>query len=164
MFYVNDKGNLQVGEHPGEGWIQVNDPKSSYYKLKPNWKECIPDVWELDLDKIKTDKLAAIDAKTSELIAQGFSFDGKQFSLSANAQQNLATIQTLIDKDLLDPESPLSTIDDELYILRKEDAPGFVQAGYARVIPTKMLGSGLKGQVVAATTQEAIESIVDSRL
>lgn len=149
----NDGNSIEIPKCPGK-----------YYSLKNDWINNIASPWEVDLAKLKVDKIKAIDAKTSELIAQGFSFDGKQFSLSANAQQNLATIQTLIDKDLLDPESLLSTIDDELYILRREDAPGFVQAGYARVIPTKMLGSGLKGQVVAATTQEAIESIVDSRV
>ena len=52
MFYVNDKGNLTVGEHPGEGWIKVDAPKTSNYRLKTNWKECIPDVWEFNPFKL----------------------------------------------------------------------------------------------------------------
>lgn len=74
MFYVNDKGNLQVGEHPGEGWIQVNDPKSSYYKLKPNWKECIPDVWEFNPFKVSTQLNFLVDTVVGDKLAKAINY------------------------------------------------------------------------------------------
>ncbi len=160
--YINSEGIVHGGS-PGQDSIRINNPTHRNSKLKTDWHNHIPDVWEYDLDSHKKKKCEEIDARTRELIAQGFEFDGKVFSLSDSAQSNLKTIQSLIDKDLLDPQSPLSTINDELYMLSKEDAQAFVAAGYNGVMVPKIQGTVLKGQVMACTTAEQIDSIIDNR-
>jgi hypothetical protein len=162
MHYLDQTGNYYIGER-APGGISVNAKPSKNYKLKANWKTSTPNVWEHDISIPRAEKIKAIDEKTSSLIAQGFTFDGHQFSLSIAAQQNISTLQMLVDKELLDPQSPLSTIDDQVYMLQRADAPAFIQAAYARVFPTKIAGTMLKAQVMTAETEEAINAITDSR-
>lgn len=162
MHYVDQQGNYYIGER-APGGISINARPSKNYKLKENWKTSVPNVWEHDISIPRAEKIKAIDEKTSSLIAQGFTFDGQQFSLSIAAQQNISTLQTLLDKNLLDPESPLSTMNDTVYMLAREDAAAFIAAAYARVFPTKIAGSLLKAQVMQIGTEEGLAALEDTR-
>lgn len=119
---------------------------------------------ETELEAMRIIKCREIDSNTQELIAQGFTFDGKQFSLSTNAQAKIADIEKLADKDLLDPKTPLSTKTDEVYQLKKADAIAFVTAAYNQKYQVAIIpGTLLKGQVKTKTLAQ-LESFTDERI
>jgi hypothetical protein len=72
MFWLNDSGELTVGECPGEGYILVNPPKFSSYKLKSNWKECLPDVWEFSSYKISLELFRIVDQILDEELEKAY--------------------------------------------------------------------------------------------
>lgn len=95
MFYINDKGNLQVGEHPGEGWIEVNDPKSSFYRLKANWKECIPDVWEFNPFKVSTQLNFLVDTVVGDKLAKAYNtYINELIAFKIEAQKDIDSIKS----------------------------------------------------------------------
>lgn len=164
MLLIDSQGNVFAGDEYSDG-IPINPPPSKHYKLKADWSQHIPDVWEPDLAGAKKAKIKKFSEKTKELVDQGFTFDGRVFSMSVNAQAKMMTIRDLIRDDLLDPETLLSDQDDQPYVLTKENGQAFVEAGYARlyrqiVIPE----NAIKLQVHNATTFEEIEAIEDSRI
>jgi hypothetical protein len=162
MLWANNQGVIHGGEKaPGD--IQINSKPTYYHKLKTNWQQTVPDVWELDLAVLKTASTNAIDSKTDDLIAQGFTFQSLTFSLSTEAQQKLMIIQNLATMNVLDPVTPLSTLDNHLYDLQRADAPAFVAAAYTRLSSLLTTGSTLKGSIMAATDEAAVNAVVDSR-
>ena len=119
---------------------------------------------ETEVEALRVIKCREIDRNTQALIAQGFTFDGKQFSLSQNAQAKIADIEKLADKNLLDPETPLSTIDDDVYLLQKTDAMNFVAAAYHRKYQVAVIpGTLLKGQIKTKTIAQ-LETFQDDRM
>lgn len=100
MFYINDKGNLTAGEHPGEGWIEVNDPKSSYYRLKANWKECIPDVWEFNPLKISTQLNFLVDQVVGDKLAKAYNnYINELIAFKIQAQKDIDSIKSEADAE-----------------------------------------------------------------
>jgi hypothetical protein len=118
---------------------------------------------ESGLEQTKRAKYLAIDTRTEELIDQGFSFAGKVFSLSSNAQKYW--IGMMVGKDLLtyplvvntlDDSSTLSVTDAVMVLQMYGTAMGTVKAHLAS-------GTALKDLVRAATTIPEVQAIVDSR-
>lgn len=100
MFYVNDKGNLTVGEHPGEGWVEVNDPKSSYYKLKTNWKECIPDVWEFNPFKVSIQLNFLVDKVIGDKLTKAYhNYINELIAFKLQAQKDIDSIKSEADAE-----------------------------------------------------------------
>lgn len=138
--------------------------------------------WLIDLEKVKAGRISEIDAKTSLLIAShGFEFGGERFSMSDKAQANwhgmngaLHTALYMVAKGLMtqqmfDAYFPVaaSTIDDKTY---KLPDTATVFAFYMTFMqyqsnPSEALASGrdLRTRVMAATTIEELEAIVDDR-
>lgn len=162
MHYLDQQGNYYTGER-APGGIEVNSKPSSGHTIKENWRTNIPDVWELKISTLHLSLNAKIDTKTQQLISVGFTFDGKQFSLSDNAQRKLLILQNLITMNALDPQTPMSALDDSVYMLARENAQAFVAAGYARLSGLIQSGTALKGQVLAAESEEEVNAIQDTR-
>ena len=58
MMYIDGRGNFFYGvKIPGS--VAINDKPPGEYKLRPDWHQHIPDVWELDLQSFK-DRLISL--------------------------------------------------------------------------------------------------------
>lgn len=110
-------------------------------------------------------KNEAIDARTDELIALGFSFAGKQFSLSRNAQLRLVGInQERANAAVTYPVRWNTIADDEVYEIA--DADEF-ESFYLTAMGTYRghvdSGTVIKDAVRAATTISEIDAVQDTR-
>lgn len=104
-----------------------------------------------------------IDKRTEELIAEGFLFDGKVFSLSANAQRYWTGL--MVGASAIAYPVVVNTLDDgATYTIPNA---GTVVGVYGAAMNTvkDRLGSGtdLKSEVRAASTVEAVNAVVDDR-
>ena len=119
------------------------------------------------LDLAKTEKIAEIDAKTSELIKQGFVYADKHFSMSDAAQRNWTALAAGLANDMLSFPMPVSTVDEATHLLGSANELKAFLAAYLiyQANPDEPLGSGrtLKELVTAAESVEDVGAIVDER-
>lgn len=122
------------------------------------------DGWELvteSLESVRTKRIKEVDNHTQQLIGGGFLFDGKMFSLSANAQLNWVAMSS--SSDLLTWPVDITTIDDQEYSLSLAASPGF----YLTALGTKQYyldtGRALKIAMYAAVDTTELAAIVDPR-
>lgn len=82
---------------PGDDWGPCSQTDSTYETLAATWRGVSPcptleemqESWvAIGAAATREAAIKAIDQQCSDTIAQGFSFAGKVFSLSANAQRN----------------------------------------------------------------------------
>jgi len=112
----------------------------------------------------KADKIAAIDAKTRELISQGFTHAGKVFSLSASAQTNWLGVKNGYAAGLVYPYK-WATKDDTEHYAFADEAEMITAADAAAATKTGHLNSGrdLKTAAIDAATIAALDLVVDNR-
>lgn len=115
------------------------------------------------LEEHKNKKHMAVDGRTRELIAVGFSHASKQFSLSPAAQQKLAYMHSM--KDSLTYPVKFNAIDDQdvLSIADATEMDAFCQAGVDAVRSHLDSGTALKDSVRAAADKAEVDAVVDSR-
>lgn len=128
-----------------------------------------------NLDEVKAAKIIAIDAKTQELIKQGFSWQGNNFSMSQNAQLNWVSICAGLGKLIqinadgtLNPVVPVSTVTEGSGIILSTlaDITGFLGAYMTYQLDTTApLSTGrlLKAMVDNCTTVAEVDAIRDNR-
>lgn len=113
------------------------------------------------LSDLKVKKNAVIDARTQELIAQGFTFDGHGFSLSPAAQMNWSGLKTF--ETLLTWPVKVTASGDVEYSLAQANLIPFVGTALGTVAAHYTSGRALKLQVNACETAAQVEAVVDSR-
>ena len=117
------------------------------------------------LPELKVAKSAAIDARTAELIAQGFAYDGEVFSLSLCAQSNLEGIYPVRNEAGVSWPIQWSTLDNAA-VYSIPDAAAF-EAFYFAALGTKRArldsGNALKAQVAAAASKAEVDAVEDNR-
>ena len=115
------------------------------------------------LEEYKDAKNKSIDAKTYSVIGQGFTYAGKQFSLSEYAQINLITIE--LDKNILLYPIIWNTIDDkDTYDIQDAtDVTNFHLTALNVIKSTRDSGTNLKKLVNASTTKAEVDLIIDNR-
>lgn len=117
------------------------------------------------LIEAKAAKFASIDARTDELIASGFTFASKQFSLSQAAQSRLMGINQVRDDENVTYPIKWNTIDDSDTYSIPDSAT--VLSFYLTAVGTYRThvdsGTALKDQVRAATTVAEVDAVVDNR-
>jgi hypothetical protein len=120
---------------------------------------------EHDLCFVKKKRNAAIDNRTQERIAAGFSFAGKVFSLSLPSQSKYLAIDALRFDAALQYPIRLNSIDDtDVYNITDANVlHGFFLTGVGTYRAHLDSGTTLKNAVRAATTIEEVAAIVDSR-
>jgi hypothetical protein len=124
--------------------------------------EFIPilDLSDLTLEELKNYRYLEIDNRTQELIAEGFVFDGRRFSMSINAQINWSNFPNLPDQVF---PLPIMDMDENLYILSLENKLNFYLAALNFKNAQLKSGSALKAQIKACTNKECVNSIIDNR-
>ena len=117
------------------------------------------------LELYKKEKSELINDRTVELVSNGYSFGGKVFSLSKNAQTNILALFATKDNPALTYPVEFNTIDD-LEKYSAANAPT-IEGMYLTALGTKKAhldsGSILKDAVRAATTKAEVDLVVDNR-
>jgi hypothetical protein len=118
-----------------------------------------------NLPASKTIRFNQVDQRTGELIAQGYTFSGKVFSLSENAQTNILALYTTKDHTALIYPISYSTINDTEGFSVVDAAT--VEQMYLTALGTKRSrldsGTALKDQIRAAATKAVLDAIIDNR-
>ena len=111
----------------------------------------------------KTRKFVAIDARTDQLISEGFTYSAKQFSITLSAQNKIMGSHQ-IRAGLAYPLS-WNTIDDgDSYdIVDGADLEAFYLAAFAELRGHLDSGTALKASVRAAADVAAVDAVVDGR-
>lgn len=140
-------------------------------KCKSSFKEDIIEVIvEVPLDEIpslediKKLRFQTIDLRTNQLIKEGFSFNGKRFSLSLNAQIKIIGAYTKKSEAFIYP-LVWNTIDDlePISIINESDFDDFFNFAFGTVKLHLDSGTNLKNQIRLASTIDETESIIDNR-
>lgn len=119
----------------------------------------------LNLDEYKACRFKEIDLKTEEKIKIGFSYQGKVFSLSQNAQINILALHETRNDPALTYPIEYSTIDD----LGHYDVQNATDLHnmYLTALATKKAwvdsGTALKDAVRNAVDEVSVQSIIDNR-
>ena len=110
-------------------------------------------------------KIDAIDARTRELVAEGFQFSGQTFSLSASAQSTLLGLNAVRDDPALTYPIIYNNLDDTgvLSITDSTMMRNFFLTALGTCRAKIDSGTSLKEQVHAATTVAQVNAIVDNR-
>lgn len=109
--------------------------------------------------------IAAIDARSATLIAEGLQVDdGAPISLSSAAQQNLTNIGVALLMQALVLPQDISRLDGRAYTIRDAaDAKRIALLAGQRIKAVLDAGRELRARVLAATTQDEIEAVTDER-
>lgn len=170
-FFVEVPDNAKAGDIIHEGVLHPKPDYAVEFDFDAlEWR--IDEAWKAEdsvrvLAEAKAGKVAAIDARTAELIKQGFTFSGKQFSMSNSAQQNWNALSSDLANGLLSFPLTISTADGSSYILKSSSkVKEFLGARLAYLSDSSQpLGTGryLKEQVMASKTVEDLAAIIDER-
>ena len=117
------------------------------------------------LQSYKLQRFEEINERTSELIEDGYTYGGFQFSLSEVSQTNILALYSTKDDPILIYPIKFNTMDD-LNTFEAVNASEIANMYYSALATKKGFldsGTGLKDQVRSATTQNEIDSINDNR-
>lgn len=117
------------------------------------------------LDQAKKAKYAAIDAKTDEIIARGFTFQNIVFSTSLDAQSRMLGMDQLRNDAAMTYPIIFNSLDDSISISipDADTVHAFVLTGVGYYRAAIDSGSALKADVRAATTVAEVQAITDTR-
>jgi len=117
------------------------------------------------LAKAKRAKDKQIDMRTDQLIAGGFMYAGKAFSLTLEAQMKMVGIYSVKDHPALTYPIRWNSLDDTTYhdMADAADLEGFYLTGLSTMRGYVDSGTALKDLVRDADSVEAVEDIEDNR-
>jgi hypothetical protein len=120
------------------------------------------------LDMLKTNRYQMVDARTKELIAQGFEFpasSGKIISMSVESQMRILGCE--VAKDFPEMTYPIEwqTMDDNDYVSIADSATmhGMFLTGLGTLRARIDSGTAIKQSLADATTKTALDAIHDTR-
>lgn len=119
----------------------------------------------VDLAAAKESKIAAINAKTGQLIEAGsVVINGVSISTALTNQVSLQAIDALVAKGLTTWPQPISSIDGTSYAITSLNDFNRIAGIVATfVMTTKAAGRTLRAQVLAADSIAAVNAVEDSR-
>ena len=130
--------------------------------------------WNILAD-LKTAKMAEIDARTVELINEGFTYNAVVFSLSGQSQNNLlgvraAIINAKVTGTTVQFEAAFFPLDynskddlNEITLNTIAEFEAFFDTAMGKVRVILDGGTGLKKQVRAAVDKAGVDAVVDNR-
>lgn len=111
----------------------------------------------IDIISIKFQMTEAIDRNTSEVISQGFTYDGKVFSLSDAAQKNITNVAIMPESEF--PIIYVTKDDSDFINLTYEDRMNFYLAAVNAVKSIRVSNGQRKLQVMACQTIEELNQL-----
>lgn len=139
------------------------EPKGSGREFYHKW-DGSSYVVDWDLDHVKADRNAEINARTREIIAEGVTYDGRQFPLDLPDQSTWHGLFNAVAAGQASYPIKVMDVSDEPYYCA--DATAFQTmyfTGFGAVNAILEGGRALKAQVNAATTKAEIDAVVDTR-
>lgn len=132
---------------------------------QPTVEEVLAHKDEWRLDTAKRAKIAAIDARSHELLTAGLEVaDGKTISTSDHAQRNLLMLSVGVQVGSTTLPQGISTIDGGEYVITDaSDLTRIQDLWTQRMTSVLDAGRALRLAVLAAETVEAVEAITDDR-
>jgi hypothetical protein len=119
------------------------------------------------LDAEKDRRLEEINARTEELVEQGFEYpadSGNFFALDVGARENWSGLVQADDRGLLPFPQTVGTKDFDDYVISDSTAlANFYATALGTVKAHRESGQALRKQVRDATTRAAVDAVVDSR-
>ena len=165
--YRNSSGDI-VGLSIEERTLEEAQTKNpDIASVDPSPSQADLDTFELGvaLAAEKRRKFAAIDARTDELIRLGFTYSGKQFSLSIESQMKMVGAHAARNEPAMTYPIIWNTLGDEgtYSIVDANDLNGFYLTGVGTLRALLDSGTALKDQIRQATTLAEVEAVTDSR-
>lgn len=165
---------LYPDSRPLQDWIVSIDgsgPYITHWDAKaigapePTLHELLAHEAEWRLDTAKQAKIAAIDARSHELITSGLEVaPEKKISTSTEAQINFLAFRDAVKSGHLSPPQGFSTLDGGEYIIDSEQR---IEEIYAMWLARKKEildgGRSLREAVLRAESLEEVEAVVDER-
>lgn len=144
MYFANAEEGIAPDDQVGGKGFWVKDPS----------------IIGLDLQQFKNYRYQQVDEKTGSLIGAGFSFDGRTFSMSLNAQINWSNFPNLPDGLF-----PLNIMDitENVYVLALANKINFYLSALNYKNAQLQSGSILKGQIKACADDACVNAIIDNR-
>jgi hypothetical protein len=141
------------------------DVVTVYFSAAPDDPALAAVIAAYGLSLVKIEKIEAIDGRTRDLIAQGFTLGGIVFSLSASAQSTLLGLDLIrLELSVVYPIAYNSIDDKAVYsITNAIVAHDLFLAAVGTVRSWLDSGTALKDLVRAATTVAQVQAIVDNR-
>lgn len=168
--------SVNTPDYPAADWIA--NPDLSAVAGLPAWQWVIegdairpPTTSEMAaieaarLPAAKADRIAAIDAKTAQIVTSGIEIGaGIWISTSLPATQNLQNFVHFLNMAVAELPQDISTLDGGIYTIANMADMARIAGILARHHETS-LGAGrqLRARVLAATTQAELDAIVDDR-
>lgn len=119
----------------------------------------------LDLQGYKDLRIAEIKEKTVELINNGYTYEGVNFSLSFDAQVGLIALNSSRNDPAITYPQPYGNIDDTIVYQIQNEAE--INAMYLTALGTKKYWleteDTLKSQINSASSYINVQSIIDNR-
>lgn len=117
----------------------------------------------MSLEEYKTARYNAIDARTTELVLEGFTYAGIQFSLSPSAQTNITN--TYLARDIMSYPIAWNSKDDTAVhnIQDATEVISFYGTALTTVRIIRDAGTIIKNNIRNATTIAEVSAIVDNR-
>lgn len=115
------------------------------------------------LDPLKAKRFDEIDARTTELVAAGFTFDGQTFGLGTAQRVCWIELETNHAAGRLAWPVTVGTLDHRSYALTEVSLPAFLAAALAGHMTPTAEGVALKQQIVDAVDVAAVDAVVDTR-
>ncbi len=118
----------------------------------------------IHLSEIKSAKILEIDTKTDELIAAGFTYNSKTFSLSENARDKLLTWRIKADggDETARTAPTMDSLDTEL-LADAAAVVAFTDAAFDKIQAHIDSGETLLASVRAATDKAGVGAVTDGR-
>jgi len=114
------------------------------------------------IDKLKEVKNAQIDKRTEELIYSGHLFDDHLFDTSAESQRDWLGLYSLIN-DISFPFAVTTKDEKEYFFQNAQTYVMFFKMGTVFINNTIGSGRAIKLKVMACTTKDEIDAIIDAR-
>lgn len=170
--------SVHTPDYPSASWIinpdltAVISVPAKYWKINPD--DTVTEMTQPEKDTVenvpstlastKLIRYGEIDSKTGSLIAVGFAFDGKTFSLSGNAQKKILATETADVHNWITYPHDMAAIDNDKHILLDSvETKNFVKAAWDHVATQIQSGLILKKSIFDAVDKAAVDAVVDTR-
>lgn len=95
MLYVDSNSSIYTFPPESGEYFEVVNPQFQYYKLRKDWKECIPDVWEFNPFKVSTQLNFLVDTVIGDKLAKAYNtYINELIAFKLEAQKDIDSIKS----------------------------------------------------------------------